>query len=217
MKILDCEQYSAEWFKARARIPTASQFGEIMTPDFKFKHAKGNPNEPGDGLKTFIAQKAAEKWTGGPLPGFTSIVTDFGTEREEEAIPWYCLEFDASVRRGLFITTDDGMAGCSPDGIVMGPDGKPAKGLESKSPQPINHFKYLIDGELPKQYAPQVHGSLYVSELTEWDFLSYRRGGPYLLLTIKRDESIMEKIAENLSQFWKHFNAAYAKIEERDA
>ena len=31
MQIIDCEQGSAEWFEARAGIPTASEFSTVMS------------------------------------------------------------------------------------------------------------------------------------------------------------------------------------------
>ena len=49
---------------------------------------------------------------------------------EEEARPWYALEYDKLVKQVGFITTEDGRFGCSPDGLIEGEE----CGLEIKSP-----------------------------------------------------------------------------------
>jgi hypothetical protein len=198
-------QGTAEWFAARCGIPTASEFHEFMTTDFELRK--------GDMLKSYIARKVAEKWNKGPLPGFTTTISmEFGNILEEEAIPWFSLEYNADVKQGLFVTTDDGSVGCSPDGLV----GRDA-GLEAKCPSAEKHTRYLLDGTVPKDYLAQVHGCLYVTGRDRWVFMSYHRKFPKLVVTIERDETIMEKIALTLSDFNKKFDEAMNHLRQIEA
>jgi len=202
MKLLKCVQYSPEWFEARAGIPTASELHNILTPEFKVKD--------GETPKTYLAAKCAEKWIGGALPGFTTFATEFGNIVEEQAIPWFSLEYDVEIKKGTFITTDDGKFGCSPDGLIIGRE----TGLEIKCPQPPAHFKYLIDGELPKQYATQVHGSMFATGYPEWIFVSYRQLAPALVIRVKRDEAIMRKIGSALRDFNERLDEAFERLKK---
>jgi hypothetical protein len=197
------EQHSAEWMIARSGIPTASEFDSLVTPDFKIR--------TGDMPKTYLAKKLAEAWQGGPLAGFNVFDMEQGQILEDEAKPWYELEFGEKIQSVGFVTTDDGRVGCSPDGLI-GDDG----GIEIKCPAAHTHIGYILKGELPKDYAAQVHGSMYVTGRPWWKFLSYRRHFPPLMLTIFRDEEIIEKIDEAVKEFLACFDSAMARLIEKN-
>jgi len=197
------EQGSLEWLLARAGIPTASEFDALVTPEFKVR--------TGQMPLSYLAAKVAEAWQGGPLPGFQSFATEQGSILEDEAIPWFELEHSCTVDRVGFITTDDGRIGCSPDGL-LGEDG----GIEIKCPEAHTHTKYLLAGELPKDYAAQVHGSMFVTGRPWWKFLSYRRHFPPLLLTIARDDEIQDNLAEALADFVADFQQAMMTMIEKN-
>lgn len=196
------QQGSLEWLQLHVGRPTASEFGQLMTHDFKPR--------TGEMPKTYLYKKVAEAWRGEPLPGFGSWATEQGHIREEEAIPWFEFEFGVDLSRVGFIEAEDGRAGCSPDALI-GDDA----GLEIKCPESHTHVKYLLNGKLPSEYAPQVHGSLFVSGRKRWTFLSYRRKFPPLVLTIQRDEEIMEKIGAILADFYEQFDAAMEKLKAK--
>lgn len=200
MKIHDVPQGELEWHRLRLGIPTASEFKALCSPLFHKSDSAG--------VLSYLAQKIAEKWQGHPLPGFTSFATEQGSILEEDALPWFAMEYDADVRRVGFITSDDGRCGCSPDGLI-GDD----CGLEIKCPQADTHVSYLLAGTLPKAYVAQVHFSLYVTGFPRWKFLSYRKGFPKLVLTIDRDEAVMEKIGAILTSFYALFDDAMQKME----
>lgn len=200
MKIHDVPQGDISWFKLRLGIPTASGFGEIMKLDF-------TPRDS-DGFKTYLYARVAERALGTPLPGFGgSWDTEQGTMRESEARPFFEFETGLTTQTVGFITTDDGLAGCSPDALV----GEQA-GLEIKCPRAETHVKYLMRGEVPPEYSAQVHGSLYVTGRKEWHFLSYHRGLRPLHVVVKRDEAIMEQIGKTLAHFHQKFTEALAKV-----
>lgn len=201
MKIHPAEQGSLEWICARAGIPTASEFDSLLTPEFKLR--------TGEMPKSYLAKKVAEAWTGSPMPTFQSIDMDFGKILEEEALPFYSFQTGQEIKRVGLCLTDDGKVGCSPDGLI-GDD----CGIEVKSPAMDTHVKYLLAGTLPKDYAPQVHGAMFVTGRPRWVFMSYRRHFPPLILTVERDEEIQEKIAEALDGFLAGMTIALAKLEE---
>lgn len=196
----DFQQNSLQWLQARSGIPTASEFDCLVTPEFKVR--------TGDMPKSFLARKIAESWQGYPLPGFQVLDMELGKVLEDEAIPFYELEFSEKVDRVGFVTTDDGKVGCSPDGLIA--DG----GIEIKCPRADTHVGYLLKGELPKDYAAQVHGSMYVTGAPWWKFMSYRRGFPPLVLTVFRDEKIQAAIKTALDDFLACFESAMKRIEE---
>jgi hypothetical protein len=158
--------------------------------------------------KTYLARKVAEAW-GGPLPGFNSIDMEFGKVLEQEAVPFFEFTTGTPVNRVGFVTTDDGRVGCSPDGLI-GDDG----GIEVKCPDAHTHVKYLFSGELPKDYAAQGHGSMFVTGRAWWHFLSYRRNFPPLSIVVKRDESIQAKIRDAVEPFLERFADSMAMIEK---
>lgn len=195
------QQNSLEWLNARAGVVTASEFDNLLTPKFAIKEGKA--------VKSYLAQKVAEKWLGGPLPSFNSIDMDFGKILEEEALPTYTLMTGQAIERVAFITRDDGRVGCSPDGLI----GERA-GIEVKCPRPDTHTKYLLAGVLPEDYAVQVHGSMFVTGRPEWVFCSYSRHFPLFTLTIKRDEEIIGQIEKATEDFLVLLDSAMKRIEE---
>lgn len=200
MKIHDVAQNSVEWMVARSGIVTASELDAIISPLWK-------PRD-GEGRLTYQAEKLAEQWIGGPLPSVQGVFDmEQGKILEDEAKPFYTLTTGEEITNVGFITSDDGMTGCSPDGLI-GDD----CGIEIKCPNLANHLRYLLENKLPKQYAAQVHGSMFVTGRTRWKFMSYRRNFPPLILTIERDEEIQGKISDALESFFEDFDVAMKKL-----
>jgi hypothetical protein len=207
MKIHDCEQGTLEWTKLHFGIPTASGLDNLITPEFELRK--------GETPKTYIYKKVAEKIQGRPLIDLnaSSFMMDQGMIVEEEARPWYALEYDKRVRQAGFITTDDGRMGCSPDGIIEEDCGAWECGIEIKCPSAPVHVKYLVNGVLPKEYVAQVFGSMFVTGFKKWIFVSYRRGFPALVLEIYRDEKAMAAISKAVDSFHSEFDRAMQRIE----
>lgn len=201
MKVHEVEQGSMEWMALRAGIPTASELDALLTPLWKIK--------TGAGPQTYLEKKLAEWWQGGPLPGFSgAFATEQGMILEQEARPWFALDHNTTIQRVGFITTDDGLFGCSPDGLLD------KEGLEIKCPEAHTHVGYLLAGVLPEDYMAQVHGGMYVTGFESWKFVSYRRHFPQLVLTVERDDKIQGQIAEALDLFQERFEEGKAKLIE---
>jgi len=199
----DLEQGSIQWLREHLGRATASGFSEIMTSDFEFRK--------GEMPKTYLAKKLAEKLTGKPLPGFHSRATDEGIAMEFEARKYFELEYDISTSYMGFVLADDGRTGCSPDALI-GED----SGLELKVPNSETHIKYLLNGALPIDYAPQVHGSMWVTGRASWNFMSYNRDLPPFRIVVKRDEEIMKKISACLTRFYADFDAAFERLKPKN-
>lgn len=199
MKIHPCEQNTLEWLNLHLGIPTASGLDNLITPTGEIRK--------GEMPKTYLFKKVAESWRGRPLLDLNTFSTEQGMIIEEEARPFFELETNQKVRQVGFITTDDGKFGCSPDGLLCEDNG-----IEIKCPAAHTHVKYLVNGELPPEYAPQVHGSMFVTGFPKWTFLSYNRGFPPLILEIKRDETIIAAIAEALGEFHFKFEDAKSRL-----
>jgi len=207
MKYHRVEQGHLNWFKLRMGRVTASEAKNLLTPQFA-------PRD-GEMMRTYLYSKLAEQWRGKPLIHTGSWATEQGEVRQDEAVPWLALEKEWKIEEGGFIETDDGLAGCSPDGIVGNPDLFPrdAFGVEVKCAEPVSHVRWLIEGTVPKDYIVQVHFSLFVSGFRRWIFLSYHRDFPKLILVVERDEAIIAKIDEAVKQFHKQLSEAREKIE----
>ncbi len=201
MKIHCVEQGTLEWLLLRLGKPTASDFDKLLTPLFNARD--------GEMPKTYLYEKVAEATLKHGLPGFTSFATEQGEILEVEARAWYEFVTGHEIRQVGFVEAEDGKSGCSPDGLCE----EHGYGLEMKAPYPQTHVRYLMEGKLPDKYAPQVYGSMYVTGFAQWKFLSYSRGLPPFLLTVKRDETIMRKIGDVLADFHDSFTAAMATVQ----
>lgn len=197
----ELEQGSLAWLEARLGIPTASEFGNLVTPKGKVR--------TGDMVQSYLAQKTAEWWLNRPLQDINPFAMEQGHLLEDEAIPFLALERDIEIETVGFITDDAGIIGCSPDGWLD----KEGIGVEVKCPQPAAHFSYLLGGVLPEKYVAQVQGSMYVAGAKEWLFLSYCRQAPKLILRIKRDEDYQESLKMALDDFLAQLQQAKHDIE----
>lgn len=199
MKIVQCTQGQTDWQLARVGLPTASDFDELVSPEWKIR--------TGERPMNYVLKKVAEKIMGAPADTFQSFAMGQGQVLESEAYPWFEGVFDKTVNRVGFCTTDDGRIGCSPDGL-LGEDG----GLELKCPLPHSHLEYLIGGCVPKQHRAQVQGCLYVTGLKRWTYISYSRYFPALIVEVVPDSDAQEALDKALKWFLSQYDAALAKV-----
>jgi len=161
MKVIECEQYSQEWWDARLGIPTASAFSQIIT-------SKGTPSKQADG---YLNQLVAERITGMVEETFTSLKMEEGKAREATARRIYAMDHETPVQEVGFCLHDSGLFGCSPDGLV-GDDGM----IEIKNPMAKTTIGCLRAGDIPADYFHQVQGGLLVTERAWCDFVVYYPG-----------------------------------------
>ena len=188
MRIIDCEQGSIEWMVARLGLPTASQFDRLLTPKTR---------KPSASQGAYRAELVGEWILGQFMEWGTTDWVERGTELEDEARRWYEMAHDVGVDQVGFVLRDDGLAGCSPDGLV-GHDG----GLEIKNLKLSHHMKYLLDIEsLATNYVGQVQGCLYLTGREWWDILSYNPELPPVVCRVERDEEYIAALVPELNKF----------------
>lgn len=186
------EQRSEAWFRARAGRPTASNFDRLLTPTGK---DSSQWEDYAIELCASCLRPDEISWEG-------NHHTDRGNELEPEARELFQqLNPQLTLEEVGFVTRDDEVIGCSPDAMILDTaSGKHVAGLELKCPLSKHHAKYLIAGDLPAKYRPQVHGSMAVTGLNEWFFMSYCPGLQPFVIRVVRDE-YTAKMADVLNRF----------------
>jgi len=201
MKIIDCNQGDTSWLVARCGVVTASEVDALITPEDKLR--------TGEGVRTYLYEKLTERVLGltGSVPPTFSM--DNGTAMEKEAIPWLEFTYNWEIERVGFCKSDDGKIGCSPDGLI-GEDG----GVELKCPKQTTHMRYLVEGVVPKQYRAQINMSLLVTGRKWWNFVSYSRYLPPLIVRVERNEVALSALKGALESFITELDQRTAEIKK---
>lgn len=212
MIVLGCQQNSPEWLQARVGVVTASNFDCIITPTGKAATA--------DRRARYMNRLLAEWKVGRPLTewDYKNQYMEHGNENEDSAVALYEMTKGVDTKKVGFVFKDDKkLVGCSPDRMIgidfqyyEHPEGDNIKafiygtdtgGLEIKNPAPWTHIGYLLKGTLPTDYIPQVQGSLWVTGVLQWDFMSNCSGFDPLIITVERDEKYIEKLEKAVNAF----------------
>lgn len=198
MKVFtDVVQGTPEWLQLRKGRPTASRFSDIITA------AKGELSKSSKGyIRELIGEcfcPEFQYWEGNKF-------TERGTLLEPDARSQFEQLTGKAVRQVGFVLSDDGICGCSPDGLILDSVGEYCAGLELKCPTPKTHIEYVSDGVLPEAYKQQVHGSMAVTGLTEWHFLSYFPNMQPFHILVQWDD-YTEKLKDSLSVFVSDYKA----------
>lgn len=203
MKVIEnVIQGSEHWFALRRGRPTASNFSRILTAK-KVELAAARWN--------YMDELIAECF----FPELNVFEGNFWTDRGEQLEPIARAKFSEvtglTVKQVGFITRDDEIVGCSPDGLVVDAEGNWLAGLEMKCPAPKTHVQYVREGELPDVYKAQVHGSMAVTGLDRWHFFSYcPRFQPFHLI-VERD-AYTERLSKALDQFLIEYQQVMSEV-----
>lgn len=196
VQIIDCDQNSAEWFAARAGIPTASNFATIM--------AKGKGGGESLTRKKYLYKLAGELLTGEVQEGYSNSHMERGHEMEPDARNMYALMTDAVPELVGFLR--NGQKGASPDSLV-GDTGM----LEIKTKLPDLLIDVLIRDEFPAEHKAQCQGALWVAE-REWiDIAVYWPKLPLFIKRAHRDESYIADMSLAVDAF----NSELADVVEK--
>lgn len=196
MIVLDCKQGSPEWHFARLGIPTASQFGRILTP----KTRKFSESSVG-----YIHELIAEWLIGIPGGGEGRGFMERGTNMEEWGRGYYELVRGVTVQTVGVCLRDDRMAAASPDGLV-GDDG----GMEIKVPSASKHVANLLGAA--EEHHAQVQGNLWITGRKWWDLVSYHPEIPPTIVHVERDEAYIEALDAAMSEFVPRLLAARERV-----
>lgn len=196
MQILDMEQGSEAWFKARCGMPTASMFKTVL--------ASGRGGEDSKTRGKYLRQLAGERLTGVPMETYSNGHMDRGKIMEDEARDGYAFLKNVDPQRVGFII--NGPKGCSPDSLI-GANGM----LEIKTVLPDILIEKLLKGTFPPEHKAQTQGGLWVAE-REWiDLCVYWPKLPPFIIRETRDEVYIRALARAVDEF----NAELAEIVER--
>jgi putative phage-type endonuclease len=205
MKIIQCEQGTPEWKAARAGKVTASRVADVM--------AKGKGSAESASRRDLRAQIVAEILTGTPQDStFMNDAMRWGVEQEPIARASYEVSKGVIVDQvGMVMHPTIDRAAASPDGMI-GDHGL----CEIKCPNTATHLDYLVAGEVPSKYKPQMLWQMACTGAIWCDFVSYDPRLPdHLQLFVKRfhrdDERIAEMEAEVMT-FLSEVDALIAKL-----
>lgn len=189
MITVDCEQGTPEWYSSRAEIPTASNFGRLITPT-------GKPSTQAD---AYLNELLGEYATGTTdEESYSGFWMERGKELEPEARLAYQIVTGHKVTQTGFVYKDDNrLVGCSPDGLVMDIE----RGCEIKCPMEKHWAAYYIANECPKDYRAQVQGSMWITGFEAWDFVAYHPNYEPFIVTVKRDKTFQKAIDEIVPSF----------------
>jgi len=198
IEIIDCEQGTPEWFQARIKIPTASEFATVM--------AKGRNGEPSKTRAKYLRQIAGEIINGEPDEIlYSNKFMERGKLLEPEIRNLYCMMASCEVRQVGFIR--NGRKGCSPDSLI-GNDGM----LEIKSQAPHLLIDTILNDGFPAEHYPQLHGAMWVAE-REWiDIAIGYKKMPLVIKRTYRDEAYIKRLSEEVDRFNDEVDAIVAKV-----
>ncbi len=196
LRILDVEQGSAEWFAARAGLPTASEFATIL--------AKGRDGGASKTRRAYMMRLAGELLTGECAETYINAHMERGKVLEPEARSLYAFQADVDPQQVGFIV--NGPKGCSPDSLI-GSDGA----LEIKTKLPALLIDVLLRDEFPAEHKAQCQGVLWVAE-REWiDIAVYWPKLPLFVKRAYRDDTYIAGLASAVDAF----NGELAEMVER--
>ena len=151
--------------------------------------------------------------------GFTieSLACQRGKELEPTARQAYEHYTGYEVAEVAFVESDNGICGCSPDGLIYGAGGELLKGLEIKCHAPEKHAYFFLHPELFEQeHAPQVHWSMAITGLDSWDLFGFCPRLPSILRTVVRSElteryaRAIDELTDGLLEAVRQYNVGYA-------
>jgi len=177
----DINQNSEAWFQARCGIPTASEFGKLIT----------STGAPSKSMEAYAYTKACEKFAGQRVDPFMgNSWTDAGTEDEAAEREKYAFLSDDEVTELGFVTDDEVTCGCSPDSLV-GDDGLlELKRLKGSLLIEANLY-YLKHNKLPTKYVQQVQGQMMILERKWCDVSFYNPLLPSLTIRVYPDSDVV--------------------------
>lgn len=212
MKIVPCTQGEMDWFEARCGRVTGSEVIHAIAIA-KIGKNKGGSTEA---RKAYMASIIGEILTGNvDMEGYATGAMNHGIDEEPRAREVYEMVEDVEVQQvGFVIHPTIERAGASPDGLVR-EDGS----LEIKCPKSKTHIQYVLSGELPDEYEPQVMFEIACTERDWCDFVSYDSRMPrwcrMFMKRIYRNEERIHEINAGVLQFLQETDDTIGEMRRR--
>lgn len=194
IEIIDVEQGTEAWRRARMGIPTSSSFQCLLANSAEKK-----------GRATYMRQLAGEIITGELTESFRNSEMDRGKIMEAEARSFYAFIKNADPTLVGFVRNGD--KGCSPDSFI-GSDGM----LEIKTERADILIETIFKDEFPSKHKAQTQGALWVAE-REWiDLIIYWPKMPTFIKRAYRDAAYIATLARAVAEFNEELQAMVARI-----
>ena len=202
--ILDAEQRSPEWFKARLGRLTGSRAADMLAT-IKTGEAAAR--------RDYRTQLVCERLTGTlQEDAFVNAAMQRGVDLEPAAFAAYESLTGQMAQRTGFLAAVECQAGCSLDGHIGAFTGL----LEVKCPKSATHLRYLRGRIVPADYVPQITHNLWITGAQWCDFLSFDDRFPLPLQTflvrVPRDEKVIAAYAEKALTFLAEVDAEIAAV-----
>lgn len=207
---MNAPQGSEAWLAARAGCLTASAIGDMIAKT-KTGEAASRAN--------LRARLVAERLTGVPQGPDISMnaAVRWGVEHETFARAAYEIRSGVMVdQTGLVMHPEIAFAGASPDGLI-GCDGL----VEIKCPNTATHIEYLLAGEPPKKYQPQMLWQMECTGRAWCDFVSYDPRMPeelqLMVVRFERDDERLRELREEAVRFLDEVEATILQLTTKAA
>lgn len=186
IEIINCDQGTEEWYRARMGIPTASEFKTLLgiKKDAREKVTR----------QTYMLKLAGEILTEEPMESYSNAHMERGKVMEDEARSFYAFMQDVEPQRVGFIR--NGKTGCSPDSLID------ANGmLEIKTALPHLLAGLILRDDFPPEHKAQCQGALWIAE-REWiDICVYWPRMPRFVKRATRDEPYIKQLGQAVVDF----------------
>lgn len=190
------KQQGDAWIKNRVGRITGSRIADVISVLTRASGAKkaGDPSAKRDAYKLELI---AERLTGRAKDHYVSPAMEHGTDTEDDARLYYERALGVMVAPvGFVLHPKYDFTGASPDALVD-EDGI----LEIKCPETTTHLEYVMAGEVPEQYIPQIQWELACTGRKWADFVSYdpRIEEPKLRFfyrRIERNDALIEQYTQ---------------------
>jgi exodeoxyribonuclease (lambda-induced) len=204
----DLEQNTVEWLELRKQcICTASKASNLLTP------AK---LQIGVEAERMIKRRALKSFSQITYPDiektFKTPQMEYGTEYEPFAKEMLEKLLGVEINTIGFITTVDGLWGCSPDGVSFADKTNPF-GVEIKCPEPLTHLHNLEKNKIPEDYEMQIHFSMAISQIKTWHYFEWCEGMKPLHIIVRWNEKT-DKICNAIAELSARYMATVEKIKE---
>jgi putative phage-type endonuclease len=193
MRVIPCEQGTAQWLEVRRGRITASRIVDVLN-----QLKRGGE---GADRRNYRIELISERLSGRSEPHYVSPEMDWGSEYEPFARSAYEIAQEVIVDTAGFILhpTFD-FAGSSPDGLV-GDDGL----IEIKCPKTTTHTEWLMAGQVPEEHQEQMLWNMVCCERQWCDFISFDPRMPdglkIFIVRMERDDARILDIEHEVQRF----------------
>ena len=206
MKVIDCEQNSAEWLAARCGSLGASSIADMVAK-----------TRTGCGASRFnlAAKLVCERLTGTPQESYTNAAMQWGHDTEPQARAMYEFMRDVAVQQvGLVLHPSISKSHASPDGLV-GDDGL----IEIKCPNTATHIETLLSEDVEGRYVKQMQWQMACCGRAWCDFVSFDPRLPaemqMFVQRVRRDDEFIAELEREARLFLAEIDKTIATLSDK--